>query len=52
MNIFTYLIPICPLAFAWDGFVSCLRTYSPAELRANHLLMSSGTIRESAWPCI
>ena len=32
--IFTYLIPICPLAFAWDGFASCLRTYSPAELRA------------------
>ncbi len=32
--VFTYLIPICPLAFAWDGFVSCLRTYSPAELRA------------------
>lgn len=32
--LFTYLIPICPLAFAWDGFVSCLRTYSPAELRA------------------
>ena len=31
--VFTYLIPICPLLFAWDGFVSCLRTYSPAELR-------------------
>jgi len=31
--LFTYLIPICPLVYAWDGFVSCLRTYSPRELR-------------------
>ena len=30
---FTYLVPICPLVYAWDGFVSCLRTYSPNELR-------------------
>jgi hypothetical protein len=28
----TYLLPVAPLIFAWDGIVSCLRTYSPAEL--------------------
>jgi len=32
--VFTYLIPIAPLCMAWDGFVSCLRTYSLAELDA------------------
>lgn len=31
---FTYVIPICPLLFAWDGFASCLRTYSIEELKA------------------
>ena len=31
--IFTYIIPILPLLVFWDGVVSCLRTYSPAELR-------------------
>jgi len=31
---FTYVIPLCPLLFAWDGFASCLRTYSPQELHA------------------
>jgi len=28
----TYLVPVVPLALAWDAVVSCLRTYSPAEL--------------------
>jgi hypothetical protein len=28
----TYLLPLAPLVFAWDGIVSCLRTYSPSEL--------------------
>ena len=32
--LFTYVIPLLPLAGAFDGCVSCLRTYSPAELRA------------------
>jgi len=32
--LFTYIIPLLPLAGAFDGFVSCLRTYSPVELRA------------------
>jgi hypothetical protein len=30
----TYLPPVLPLVGAFDGVVSCLRTYSPAELRA------------------
>ncbi|MBT9492924.1 MAG: class I SAM-dependent methyltransferase [Paucibacter sp.] len=28
----TYAIPIVPIAVAFDGIVSCLRTYTPAEL--------------------
>jgi hypothetical protein len=32
--VFTYLVPILPLIVMWDGFVSCLRTYRPAELLA------------------
>ena len=32
--LFTYLIPLIPLCTLWDGFVSCLRVYSPHELRA------------------
>jgi hypothetical protein len=30
---FTYLLPVIPLFVLWDGLVSCLRTYSPDELR-------------------
>lgn len=30
--LFTYLIPILPFLIAWDGMVSVLRTYTPAEL--------------------
>ncbi len=30
----TYLLPVLPLAIAWDGLVSHLRTRSPEELRA------------------
>jgi hypothetical protein len=32
--VFTYLIPIIPIGVLFDGIVSCLRTYSPAELEA------------------
>jgi hypothetical protein len=32
--VLTYLVPILPLAIAWDGFVSCLRTYTPRELES------------------
>jgi hypothetical protein len=30
---FTYLLPLIPLAAAFDGVVSCLRTYSVEEMR-------------------
>jgi hypothetical protein len=30
--VFTYLLPIIPFIVAWDGWVSHLRAYSPAEL--------------------
>lgn len=32
--VLTYLVPILPLLIAWDGIVSVLRTYTPAELTA------------------
>lgn len=31
--VWTYVIPLVPLVVLFDGVVSCLRTYSPAELR-------------------
>ena len=31
--LFTYLIPLVPLTCFWDGFVSQLRAYTPAELK-------------------
>jgi hypothetical protein len=31
--LWTYLVPIIPLVFLFDGVVSCLRTYRPQELR-------------------
>jgi hypothetical protein len=30
----TYLVPLAPAVYAWDGLVSHLRTYTPDELRA------------------
>lgn len=30
----TYALPVLPLANLWDGVVSCLRSYTPAELAA------------------
>lgn len=30
----TYLLPVVPLMVLWDGLVSCLRSYTVAELRA------------------
>jgi hypothetical protein len=32
--LWTYLIPVLPLAVLWDGIVSCLRVYDPEELDA------------------
>lgn len=31
--VFTYVMPVIPLITLFDGLVSCLRTYSPQELR-------------------
>lgn len=31
--VFTYMIPIVPLFFAWDGYVSCIRTRTDGELK-------------------
>lgn len=30
----TWLVPLIPLGIWWDGMMSCLRSYSPAELQA------------------
>lgn len=30
----TYVVPVLPIAIGWDGFASCLRSYSVAELSA------------------
>ena len=30
--LWTYLIPLVPFVLLFDGIVSCIRTYSPAEL--------------------
>jgi hypothetical protein len=32
--LFTYVVPLAPLLVLFDGVVSCLRTYTPDELRA------------------
>lgn len=32
--LWTYLVPVVPFVALWDGFVSCLRTYSVDELGA------------------
>lgn len=32
--LFTYVLPVAPLAIFWDGLVSALRAHSPEELRA------------------
>lgn len=32
--VFTYLVPLVPLLVLWDGMVSCLRSYTAAEMAA------------------
>ena len=32
MALLTYLLPLFPLMFLWDGIVSCLRVYRPKDL--------------------
>jgi SAM-dependent methyltransferase len=34
MALLTYILPLFPLMFLWDGIVSCLRVYSAEELSA------------------
>ena len=53
----TYMIPILPLAGLFDGLVSCLRTYSPAELetfvekfRKEDYVWQIGEDRSGAYP--
>jgi hypothetical protein len=43
---FTYLVPLIPFVVLFDGIVSVLRTYSPAELRA---LVASLPTNEYEW---
>jgi hypothetical protein len=45
--IFTYLIPVVPLFFAVDGYVSCIRTRTPAE--TTMLLTSQKGLDLSEW---
>lgn len=52
-----YIIPIIPFAIFFDGIVSCLRVYSPDELKAlvaklptNNYQWDIGTSRESFLP--
>jgi hypothetical protein len=54
---FTYLVPLLPLFVLWDGVVSCLRVYSPAELQAlcdqlpdNDYQWDIGLLKSSAGP--
>jgi hypothetical protein len=42
-----YVLPGLPVVVGWDGFVSCLRTYTPAELRA--LIASVPGAETYAW---
>jgi hypothetical protein len=44
--VFTYLVPLVPLCLLWDGIVSCLRVYSPAEMRD---LVSQLNTKEYEW---
>lgn len=50
--LFTYIIPIIPLCQIWDGFVSILRLYTPAqllaiahELQAENYVWEAGKVR-------
>jgi hypothetical protein len=43
--IFTWILPVIPLLVAWDGFVSHLRTYTPAEIRRLTNGLTSETYR-------
>lgn len=51
----TYLVPLVPFVAVWDGVVSCLRTYTPAELRAltaglEQWQWEAGLVSRRSWP--
>jgi len=55
--LFTYLIPLLPIAFGWDAFVSSLRSYTASEfesltegLRDSSYQWSSGRVRVPGTP--
>ena len=52
--ILTYFIPVIPFVVLIDGIVSCLRTYSPAELRAmahaSNYVWSTGQLKGRGGP--
>lgn len=58
--LFTYLIPIVPIAIGWDGVVSVLRTYTPKELESivqsidgsNAYQWSFGVDHSTKVPCV
>jgi hypothetical protein len=43
----TYCVPLAPLCIVWDGLVSMLRAYPPAEL----LAMATATGGDYQWEC-
>ena len=43
--VWTYLIPVIPFVLVFDGFVSCLRAYSPEELQEMTKRLSAGGYR-------
>jgi len=47
LRFFSYAIPIMPLTFAWDGLVSCFRSYTIPELRSLTDKLSDGY----QWEC-
>jgi hypothetical protein len=50
--LWTYLVPIIPLVLLFDGVVSCLRTYQPAELREMVAEPKAGEYRWEIGECL
>lgn len=44
--LYTYVVPVVPLCTLWDGVVSCLRVYDPAELEG---LVAALETRDYRW---
>lgn len=43
--LWTYLLPLAPIAALFDGVISCIRAYSPSELRALTAGLGEGAYR-------